>query len=79
MHPSFGIETIPTSTRWEDIIKEPPLKAFRAHLFKFVHYTTLTFRDESTPRVLDQGNPDLIVSETSVDTGRATHDLRLAA
>jgi hypothetical protein len=79
MHPSFGIETRPTSMRWEDIIKGPPLEAVRAHLFKVVNYTTLMSEKVSTPRMLNQDKPAPVVSERSVDAGHAAEDQRLAA
>jgi hypothetical protein len=41
MHWSFGIETYPTSLRWEDIMKGPSKAAVRAHTNKLAHYNEL--------------------------------------
>lgn len=41
MHPSFGIEYICPSTRWEDVIKGPSQAAVLAHTYKILHYRSL--------------------------------------
>lgn len=41
MHLSFGLETRPTSNRWEDIRRGPSLTEVRAHTRKLGLYNVL--------------------------------------
>jgi hypothetical protein len=50
MHPSFGIEFICSSTKWDDIMKGPSREAVLAHSYKVLHYRSLFGSGEATRR-----------------------------
>ena len=73
------METIPASTRWQDIVQGPSKEAVRAHIRKIANYTTLKSVEDGSPIMPKADGIDPVTSETHPDLAGIVENRRLAA